>query len=283
VADLWASKVFELEPLSKAQLTVGTYLERSLIDWSENEGGLGKILRNQYRRVEGVPIAVNIDGICQQGGRAGDPVECKTAGIVSDFSPTDEWGEPGTGEVPASTICQCHGHMMAQKRNVCWVPALIGGAGGFRLYRVERQPELVAAIRKLAPLFWDRYVKTETPPGPEWAEDCAPTLATLKRIVRTPEKAVEFDARQAKLVNTWIDWRRTSTIVGHAKDAAWAAVLAEFGDAEAATLPDGRQVTYLEQASGRLQTKEIKAAHPEIAAQFKAPDVRVARIKKGPK
>jgi predicted phage-related endonuclease len=279
VGDLYASKAYDLEPVTSDAMEAGKLLEHALLNFAEQR--LGKIIKGRYRRVKGTPIGVNIDGIVEQDGT---PVEAKTCGVLSEWTDTSGWGDEGTGEVPDDVVYQGHGGMMGTDRDVCHVVALIGGRrlpplkSGFQMFRVERNEELCESIKVVAQRFWTDHVVPRVPPGDEFGELCLPTLDVLKRIRRREGSIVPVGP---SIVDKWLAAKEAVAIVEERVEELKAKIIHELGDAEAGELPDGRWVTYYQQRNGGLLTDELRAAHPAIAAEFANEKTHpVMRIKK---
>jgi len=270
---VYSSKVYELDDTPNEAMLAGTLLEGGVLDWAEMT--LGKLRRQQRRRVKGTPIATNIDAIIDSNG---EPVEAKTSGIVSRFAPTQAYGDEGTDEVPDRVIIQTHAHMMAVDKDVCHVPVLIGGRG-FLMFRVERNTELVEAIAEISNRFWTDHVVKSVPPDESWSRLCAPSLGILKRVRREPGKIIPVEPTAVEL---WEKAKAARLWIKDAEESAQARVLDMLGDAEAGQLPDGRQVTYKQQNTGGLRTKDLRLAYPEIAKEFANTKTHgVLRITKG--
>ncbi len=92
-------------------------------------------------------------------------LEVKTAGIRA----ADEWGEPGTDQVPKHYLLQGAHYLAVTGAEVCDFAVLIGGQD-FRVYTLERDPELVDMIVDGTRDFW-RRVETGQEPEPVNAED----------------------------------------------------------------------------------------------------------------
>lgn len=262
--DVYHEKVSDLAPIvPNDAMELGTMLERGIMDMAESR--LGKIKRSQPRRVEGTPILTNIDGIVSD---TGVPVEVKTAGIVSEFTPTHEWGDQGTDAIPDPYIVQAHAHMMATDQGTCHIAAVIGGRG-FCMFVVQYNSAIGDVIVRQCKEFWDMYVKRRVPPGDEWNTMCAPTMDIAKRMRRVPKKIVPIDPKfleaydHAKALKAWL----TKT-----EETIKCALLDQLGDAEASeVMPDDRQVTYFEQPTGGIDLKRFRRDHPKLAAEYANP------------
>jgi predicted phage-related endonuclease len=271
------SKTMPLRPDDAGEAAwIGNVLEPGLLDAGEE--WLGPILRNQRRVVKGTPIAINCDGIVKE---TGEPVEIKTSGVLSRFTPTDEWGDEGTDQIPVPHIFQVHGAMMATQTTQAHVIALIGGRGICR-YVVPYNEDLGAHIRDRVRAFWDKHVLPGRPPDSEWSAMCAPTLDVIRRIRREPGSIAPVDAA---FVEKYEQIAAVAKWVKECQEAAKLRILDALGTAEAsAVLPDGRQVTYLRQTKRSLRTDDLKRDHPDIYAKYsRTTEHPVFRIKKATK
>lgn len=231
---------------------IGRLLEHSVLNWFQ-EHTHNKIRKNQRRVHSNMIMAANIDAIVE--GKK-ELVEAKTSGVIFPAG-RDQWGEEGTDQIPEHVIVQCQ-HSLAVEKDyeLVWVPVLLGGVG-FRLYRVDRNDELIEKLEGIEVNFWNEYVLKRTPPP-----DSVPSVELLKRLRREPNKVVPIDP---SLVLAWQD---AKSLEKNAKDIAKkheAAVLNALGDAESG-ISEAGEVTYLEQTR-----KEYVA---------KASTFRVLRLKK---
>jgi len=264
--DVYIEKIFDMKPTASEAMKLGTYLEDGVIHYAEQD--LGSMTRNQRRRVAGTHIACNIDAIVNEDGI---PFEAKTAGILSDYSRRDEWGEPGSAEVPDNVTIQCHGHMLGLTKDVdaikdypefCHVGALIGGRG-ILLYRVPFDREIACHILKQAELFWLVHVEKNIPPT-----DSVPALDVLKRIHRVPNKIVPGCEHVEDC------WHERQVIKNEEKSSREAAehlqaqIVAYMGDAEVVEMKDGSWVTYMSQSRESLDTKRLKKERPDVYAEY---------------
>lgn len=120
-------------------------------------------------------------------------LECKTA---SEFVGKD-WGDEETDEVPDQYQCQGQWYMGVTGTKVCYMAVLIGG-NKFRIYRIERNQELIDHLFEQAEYFWFNYVLAGVAPDPvnlENAKDkfrrCDPDT-TLNLAVDSDDVAI-FD------------------------------------------------------------------------------------------
>jgi putative phage-type endonuclease len=234
-ADVWLSKTGRVEDgeTTEAQ-DRGNLLEPAVLDWAEREIGewfaRGSFLASGH-------LCANFDGIHDGPGRTVSPflVEAKTT------TKADEWGEPGTDEVPERVIVQVHHQFVVAGHDfrVAYVPVLMPlfGRFDFRMYEVRRDDALAEAVAARGREFMERYVLKDTPPP-----DVLPNLDVLRRVRREPGKVVQV---ADELVDAW-QAERAARLEAEKREAeAQRALLAALGEAEAGDFGRGR-VTYLE-------------------------------------
>lgn len=79
------------------------------------------------------------------------------------------WGETETDDFPIYYQCQTMHDLMVKNRNKCVVAALVG-TDDLRIHWIERDEEIIQAIRTKEVEFWDR-IQRRDPPEPTSAED----------------------------------------------------------------------------------------------------------------
>jgi len=180
--DIWLEKTGQLveedEGGGKAWLDLGNDFEPIILDRASRL--LGPLKSNvELEAPGGLPIGSNVDAIVID---TGEPVEAKMCGV---FWPVDEeWGEPGTDQVPDRVNIQSHVHMICTDKPVCHVPVLLRGLRQ-ELYRVERDPDIEDMIKKQAVTFWEEYVLKKCPPP-----DSLPSIDVVMQRKREAGKKV---------------------------------------------------------------------------------------------
>lgn len=102
------------------------------------------------------------------------------------------WGEPETDDFPIYYQCQTMHDLMVKRRNRCVVAALIG-TDDLRIHWIERNEEIIQAIRTKEVEFWDR-VQRRDPPELTSIED-------INRLYRIDSGAVlEADEKILELI-----------------------------------------------------------------------------------
>jgi putative phage-type endonuclease len=103
-------------------------------------------------------LAVNLDGEAEDG----DPVEIKTM----DFATRDEWGTPGTDEIPSQYYIQAIVQLGTLGRNRCRVVKCDRGTMEIEEYIVLPDPENFKLCRAMGVVFWTKCVLPKIPPSP---------------------------------------------------------------------------------------------------------------------
>jgi putative phage-type endonuclease len=263
--DIWLDKTGQLPDFEpNEEMEIGTILEDGVLTWAEKS--LGMLLRNQSMVVQGLPIGTNIDAIVVADG---NPVEAKTTAVIGGMA-SDEWGDERTDELPDRVILQCHVHMMATLKDICFVPALIGGRG-FVMYEVKRDQDIVDIISERACDFWNKYVVPVIAPP-----ESLPSISSIKKMRRIPNKVVDL---HDDLINRWLSAKNVLKDAEREAEEAQNALLASLGDADGGNSNLGK-ITYMEQATKRIDTDRFKTEAPVLFREFqKETKYRVLRFK----
>jgi putative phage-type endonuclease len=211
------------------------YLEKKGLKKDEGAGrkaqagiALEPLLRQWYSEEIGRPITgnrliidpdydflcVNLDGEIMDG--SGDIVELKTM----DFSTREQWGEPGTDEVPPHVYIQCVEQLATAGREKCHVVALDRGTMNYDVYYVWPDPQNHQLIKEISVKFWTEHVIPGIPPEPTQEDgdniiylfpktsgeilvsdpaldDLADEMANIYRQFKSSEK--EYDALKSQM------------------------------------------------------------------------------------
>lgn len=134
---------------------------------------------------------------------AGDPergLEIKTAGAQM----ADEWGKPGTDDIPLPYLVQCAWYMHVCNLDRWDVAALIGGRD-FRIYTIERDRELEDFLVAAVGHFYQNHVLAGTAP-PATARSYREYL--VQKWSKVAGEYVQADARAEELVRTILALRQ---------------------------------------------------------------------------
>ena len=269
--ELWRRKVdpdFQEQPDIRRERLFrrGHLLEPFVIQMFEEETDLAVTRRNvRYTDPEHAFLSAELDGETADGAI----VECKT---VSTWA-AREWGEPGSDEIPVHYTAQVMHQMMVAQRALCHVAALIG-VDDFRCYRVERDEQLIAMMRRKELAFWQEHVMTRTPPPPATPADVAFLYgrddgSRLEADDQTAAKVVDLKGHLDELHRLEVQCEREKLELQLAMQGA--SVLTHHGRP---------LVTWKAQSSNRFDAKAFAEVHPALYAEFKrASESRVFRVK----
>ena len=147
----------------KPVLHRGKRFEPVVLQFYEDETGHA-VTRQQEHVVGAEPwMLATLDGF---DAVVGAPVEAKTR---NEFYRRDEFGEPGTDEVPIYYGAQVYWQMMITDADAGYLAAMIG-LDDFRIYRFERDPDLESLLVARGREFWT-MVENGTPPEPRTDTD----------------------------------------------------------------------------------------------------------------
>lgn len=230
VSDLWYEKKFGTVTSGKgnASTALGHKLEPIVLDEAEQRLGTSIVDRQLWLR-NGCNAAT-LDGRCANNGAI---VEAKTSGVL--WRTDAEWGEDGSDDVPDSYLMQVQAQLLVTGAEIGWLAALIGGRG-FAMFEIHPNEDLQFAIQSKSAEFIASLASDIPPEEP-------PTLETLKRLRRQPDKVLEYreeiELAHDILEEAKADCKKTD----EAKDIAQRRLLAMLGDAEAAQVTGG-YITY---------------------------------------
>lgn len=250
-------------------LSRGKRMEPYVIDLLAEEAGLRVIRRGErYKDAEHPFLAAEIDAEAHRGPGDIVNVEIKT---VHPFK-AREWGEQDTDAVPVYYTAQAMHGLMVTGRGETVFGVLIG-ADDFRIYRVLRDDETIAAIREREVEFWDR-IQSLRPPEATTAAD------VLRLFERDTGRALEATESVLAVFNRLRDLRAQLKALGSQAEEAEEQIKLYMQDAATLTAGGKPVATWRTQSSSRFDQKLFGAAHPELLAQFKTvSESRVFRLK----
>lgn len=267
------SDVAAILGMSKYKTPLQVYLEKigEADETPDNEAMLwGRVLepviRQQYAERTGRAVRVpekiiyhrdhefmlaNLDGFTDDGR----VVEIKTARFG------DDWGEPGTDQVPVPYLLQVQHYMAVTGLAVADVAVLIGGSD-FRLYEVPADKDLHELIIAKEASFWG-MVKAGVAPDPVTAADAQ----VMFRAQAGLSVEAGFDAYEA--IGQLAGIRAKIKDLEQQEEQAMAIVMKSMGQAEALTWNGKTLATWKESKPRQtFDAKSFQQAHPELYAQF---------------
>lgn len=228
---------------------------------------LEPVIRQQYAertgRIVRVPEGIlthqhyqfmraNLDGVTD---------DCRVVEIKTARGGND-WGEPGTDEIPVPYLLQVQHYMAVTGFEVADVAVLIGGSD-FRLYEVPADVELQEMMIAGESDFWQRVVEGR-PPEPVSFSDVQAMFGRIssQESVEATEDVLEALAR-LKTIREEIKAAETQ------EEAAKALIMKAMGEAEA-LVKSGKTLATWKMAKPpvRFDTKGFRAAHPDLYQKF---------------
>lgn len=271
-ADVWVTKVYDLKDAKTTEAqSRGNRYEEALIRYVYDQTGSHIVTEPEKLHFvcEHYPFfAANLDGYIESDNII---VEAKTTNMG------DEYGDPGTDQVPFRVNLQVHHQMLCTGWNTAYVATLRAMFGRLdeSMYIIQRDERIIDAIVKKGTWFWYECVLKKTPPPDSVAGD----IELYKRIIRTPAKYAEVDPALIK------KWERTKAAQNRLKNRVeqlQAEVLLQLGDAEGAHIDTEHELTYFEQkAKDIINIDLLKSKYPKIYEKISKPNTcRVARIRR---
>ena len=196
-------------------------------------------------------------------------LECKTA---SEYM-SKLFGEEGSDQVPDYYLTQCLWYLLITGCKVIDLAVLIGG-NKFRMYRIERDDDLIESIFKQVKAFWFNHVIADVPPDPTCFDDVLHRWSN-----HVVGKQVEADFEHIKLAEELITVQGRLKADKAREDEIKLKIVSTMQDAEM-MISQGKSIcTYKEQSSTRIDSTLLKKEEPDLFAKYsKTSSTRVFRI-----
>ena len=196
-------------------------------------------------------------------------LECKTA---SEYL-AKLFGEEGSDQVPDYYLTQCLWYLLLSGCQFIDLAVLIGG-NKFRMYRIERDEDLIDSIFRQVKAFWFNHVVADVPPDPTCFDDVLHRWS--KHVVG---KQVEATFEQIKLGEELIAVQGRQKSDKAREDEIKLQLVTSMQDAEMMTSQGTTLFTYKEQSSTRIDSTLLKKEEPDLFAKYsKTSSTRVFRI-----
>ncbi len=269
---LWAEKVSSTSAPNKdaIHLRFGHHVEPFIAQEYERQTGLKTVSHAptifhpdhgfMYAHVDRLVLADD-ENLAAEGQRiyAQTLLECKTASVLN----RDEWGEPGSDQVPPSYLVQCVWYMAITQCKRADLAVLLGNQD-FRIYQIHRDEELEILVINHARQFWFDHVLSKTPPAPV-TEDDIRTLYPIEVVGH----AIEADHDLLASLKSYKATQTKITELSEQCDAIRQDILKRMGQAEQITLNSKVLATWKSsKPAKRLDTKSLALAHPDLVEQF---------------
>ena len=186
-------------------------------------------------------------------------LECKTS---SAFNKND-WGEPGTDQVPPLYLVQCAWYMAITECRSADLAVLIGNSD-FRTYTIDRDLELEGLILSHAQHFWHEHVLGKKPPEPISVQD-----ASILFPKEAPNSSVLANEEILQSITAYRKACTESQTLSEECEKLKLEILNYMGHAEKLTFGSKTLATWkCAKSSTRIDTKALALAYPDIASAF---------------
>ena len=300
--DVWVEKIHGVKDESNEAMELGNVFERACREVGASRLGVELTSANPFRTLEGTKLGVNLDAWFERDGLI-VPVECKTAGLLSEFSNiVNEFGEDGSDEVPTKYALQVHAQMLAVGAKESYISSFVSGRG-HAMYHIPFNKDIGTLILDTVSDFWKCVESGEKP------DDVPPSSNTMSRIRRLPKTVIDLGMEKAYTdIVTWQALNEESKDLKTRLDEAKDRVRERLGLAECGLLkPTKEQIailagvldigvdkaaekialTFNEQATGGVLTQKLKDDYPAVYAAVRNPGrhrvMRLGKVKKGVK
>ena len=167
--EVWMQKKGLVETLETPAMRLGTRLEPVIAEMYQDATGLELIQPFTMIYPKNPIIFATPDRIVKGKNKG---LEIKTANARM----AENWGEPGTDEIPQHYLIQCILCMAVTDLPEWDVAALIGGQD-FRIYNIQRDIDLENSIIEKLLEWWDTYIVGNREPDINSSRSCADYLA----------------------------------------------------------------------------------------------------------
>jgi putative phage-type endonuclease len=222
--ELWRVKVEGYERPDSPDMERGRFLEPAVAAWYAHRMECALHDCGTMRHPSNPLVVATPDRIARaHHGKEQWTVELKTTSRSDDL-----WGEPGSDAVPMHYLSQVQwellvtGHARGDLAVLKWGRTL-------DIYNIPADPELQRSLVQMGQEWWDKYVKTATPPPPDASEEYARYMAAKypkveRPLVQATENAerIAAELREAAAQEkrfAEIAERARSTLKGYIADA----------------------------------------------------------------
>ncbi|MFP3153597.1 YqaJ viral recombinase family protein [Lachnospiraceae bacterium ZAX-1] len=235
----------QLESLVRTEFTRRTGLEVTIAS---------QILQNEERPF----MLANLDGICEHPLYGTCVFEAKTAGAYL----AGKWEET----IPDEYMLQVQHYLAVTGFKGAYIAVLIGG-NTFKWRFIERDEELIEMLVKLEGDFW-RHVESSTPP-PIDGSDASVKFLNERFPNSIPHTHITLPDTAKGLILSYDSSCEIIRNQTEKKQEAENLIKQMLGDNEAGIISD-RVVAWKTVAQERLDSKTLKAEHPQLCKKYTA-------------
>lgn len=262
---VWLDKIGRTDDQEETEaMRWGHLLEQPIVQAFEEDTGLYVGGQQDERQHPDHPTHLaTLDGIVyespvsEDSGRAG----AELGVFEAKFTGSAAWDE-----VPDHYACQVQWQMHVTGLNHAWLAALHRAFGRieFRIYEIERDQTVIDLLTTAADTFWTDHVTAGVMPPADGADATAEALRAIYPLHVTGT-AIELDE------NIAAEWHQAKAAVKtaeHDLKRLTQQIQQAMEDTETATV-DGRPAfTWKASETTRLDTKALRAEHPDIADEL---------------
>jgi len=200
--------------------------------------------RNEPRLHPSLSIArANLDRIVVSHPDGPGVLECKTAGRRSD-----DWGEPGTDEIPQYYLTQVVHYLAVTGYAWADLAVLFLGDRQFAVYHIRRDDELIQSILDIEKSWWRDHVEARVPPEPMSADDLLKRWPrdTAGEVVASP--AVEQSVIDLRAV------RAEEKVIADRRNELEFGIKTAMADASVLVAPSGKPLVTWKAAKDSTRT-----------------------------
>jgi putative phage-type endonuclease len=233
--DVYMKKMGLVEDVGSVHTERGNYLEPALRKWASARIGMefepcAPMIHAGHPRVLATP-----DGAFRRNGRIVATLEIKAPGPRM----VHEWGEDNEG-APDRVVVQTAQQLAVADAPEGYIAAFLGD--DLRVYRIERDRDLEAALIERVNAFWRDHIETQTPPPVDGSESARAWLA--KRFPRSVGKLLPATAETAALIEELRIARDNTKRAEAAQELLEQQLKERIGDAQGIEAPGLGKVTW---------------------------------------
>ena len=232
---------------------------------------LEPVIRAEFSRRTGLTVAecpfmfafkeypfmvANIDGVVTEKDGSKALLEIKT---TNSFTTAKDF-EDG---IPQEYYLQIQHYLAVCDLPAAYIAVLIGG-NKFQYERISRDDETIKTIIALENNFWHEYVLKDVPPPVD-----AKSGESLSQLYpQSNGDTVTLPSDADELVAQYIEIKKAEDEIKTAKSDCENKLKALLKNSESGTTSTGYTVSWKSYSQNRLDSTKLKAAHPDIFAQF---------------
>ncbi len=183
-------------------------------------------------------------------------LECKTTSAFakSDFE---------NGEIPAYYYCQCCHYMNVMGYDRMYLAVLVMGRA-FYWFTIERNEDDCRALLDAEVAFWNEHILPDARPEPDGSESAARTISALHEDWK--DDAISMFEENDTATELIAVQKQKKAIEQKEKELKQRLQLALDGNTDGFTVD--YKITYRPQSRTTVDSKKLKADHPDIYAEY---------------